>query len=113
MDPDNLILKEVRGENIIPVTFSLGQNYPNPFNPSTTIGYQLGRPSNVNFVIYDITGRKILTLLTDQIQREGVYKYEFNFANLSSGVYFYYLTAADTKNNNFLFEDTKKMILIK
>jgi len=113
IDPDNLILKEVRGENIIPVTFSLGQNYPNPFNPSTTIVYQLGRPSNVNFVIYDITGRKILTLLTDQIQREGVYKYEFNFANLSSGVYFYYFTAADTKNNNFLFEDTKKMILIK
>jgi len=69
--------------------------------------------SNVNFVIYDITGRKILTLLTDQIQREGVYKYEFNFANLSSGVYFYYFTATDTQNNNSYFEETKKMILIK
>ncbi|MBK8980796.1 MAG: T9SS type A sorting domain-containing protein [Ignavibacteria bacterium] len=112
LDPDTYILKEVRGENIIPVTFELGQNFPNPFNPNTTITYKLGKPSNVNITLYDITGKKIRTLVSE-FQREGNYNSEFSFPDLSSGVYFYKFTASGNTGLNSYFEETKRMILLK
>ncbi|MBS1519021.1 MAG: T9SS type A sorting domain-containing protein [Bacteroidetes bacterium] len=112
IDPDNLILKEVRGEDIIPVSFSLSQNFPNPFNPSTTITYQLGRPSFVSLKIYDITGREVRDLINGS-QREGNYRIEFNSSGLASGVYFYKLEAGASDKINFYFRETKKMILLR
>jgi flagellar hook assembly protein FlgD len=46
----------------VPVTFELEAAVPNPFNPSTTISYALPKPTEVNFSIFDITGRLISTL---------------------------------------------------
>ncbi|HRI85360.1 MAG TPA: M1 family aminopeptidase [Ignavibacteria bacterium] len=112
LDPDNYILKEVRGENIIPVTFELGQNFPNPFNPKTTITYKLGKPSNVNITLYDITGKKIRTLV-NEFQREGNYNSEYSFTDLSSGVYFYKFTATDNAGSKSYFDETKRMVLLK
>lgn len=45
----------------MPGQYSLHGNYPNPFNPSTTISYALPYQSAVEFVIYDIMGRKVRT----------------------------------------------------
>jgi aminopeptidase N len=112
IDPDNLILKSVRGENITPVGFALLQNYPNPFNPSTTISFQLGRPSNVTITIYDILGNEVAQLLNGYL-REGTYNTDFIPYGLASGTYFYYLSAMDYDNVNLLFEATGKMILVK
>lgn len=36
---------------------------PNPFNPRTTIEYQVGVPGTVTVAIYDLTGRRVRTLL--------------------------------------------------
>ena len=112
IDPDNLILKSVRENVVVPVSFELLQNYPNPFNPSTTIAYQLGKPANVKITIYDILGKEIL-LLDKGIQREGSYSVEFNTADLSSGIYFYKLEARDFENIDLLFEDTRRMVFVK
>jgi len=112
IDPDNLILKSVRGENITPVGFALLQNYPNPFNPSTTISFQLGRPSYVTITIYDILGNEVAQLLNGYL-REGTYNTDFIPYGLASGTYFYYLSAMDYDNVNLLFEATGKMILVK
>jgi hypothetical protein len=70
---------------------SLEQNYPNPFNPSTTIAYRIGRASHVVLSIYDITGRKVETLV-DQYQSVGVYQVRWNAdgvsgRRLASGMY--------------------------
>jgi hypothetical protein len=43
---------------------TLNPNYPNPFNPSTRIDYYIPEPSDVELVIYDVSGRRIKTLVS-------------------------------------------------
>ena len=98
--------------SIIPEQFSLSQNYPNPFNPVTKINYELpasrhgGRVTNyAKLVVYDVTGKEVVTLVNEK-QSPGTYQVEFDAGSLTSGVYFYRLTAGD-------FSDTKRMLLVK
>ena len=84
----------------------LMQNYPNPFNPITTINYRITKPGLVEIKIFDIIGREIKTLVKD-FQQPNIYSISFNAANLSSGMYFYYLMV----DNSFV--DGGKMVLMK
>lgn len=111
-DPDNLILKDVRGEDIIPVRYSLSQNYPNPFNPDTKISYELGKPSNVTITIYNILGQLIGTYKSE-FQREGSYTVNVNLNGFASGAYFYILEARDTDNIDLYFSEAKEMMYVK
>jgi hypothetical protein len=88
-----------------PDGFELAQNYPNPFNPTTVIRYQIPTNSYVSLEVYDLLGRKIGTLVS-QHQSPGAHAVTFNASNLSSGVYFYRLTAGR-------FIETKKLMLTK
>jgi hypothetical protein len=89
----------------IPTDYVLEQNYPNPFNPLTTFRYSIPEAQNVNVSIYDITGRKVATLV-NRYQVAGHYALTWNAAGYSSGVYFYRLQTAS-------FTATGKMILMK
>jgi len=91
--------------NEIPKSFALQQNYPNPFNPSTIIRFSLPGNEYVKVVVYDITGKQVSEIINQQLQA-GSYSYNFDASNLSSGVYFYKITAGS-------FTDTKKMVLMK
>lgn len=91
--------------NLIPNQFELSQNYPNPFNPSTSINFNIPTKGFVSLKIYDVTGKEVANLVNQDLSA-GSYKYDFNASNLTSGIYFYTLTA-----NNF--RETKKMTLIK
>jgi len=86
------------------LNYGLEQNYPNPFNPSTTIGFSLKQPGNVDFTVYDITGRVIFR--KSATFNAGTHQIQFNAEGLSSGVYFYHL-----QSDNFI--STKKMLLLK
>jgi Secretion system C-terminal sorting domain/WD40-like Beta Propeller Repeat len=88
-----------------PIGFSLKQNYPNPFNPTTVIGYQLPTNALVSLAVYDIVGRKIITLVNER-QNAGIHSVTLNANELSSGVYFYRLIAGS-------FVNTKKLMIIK
>tara|TARA_A100001011_G_C14292435_1_gene836857 strand:+ start:200 stop:1924 length:1725 start_codon:yes stop_codon:yes gene_type:complete len=94
----------------VPQEFSLYQNFPNPFNPSTTISYDLKRTSNVNLSIFDLSGKKIITLLN---RKQVAGKKSFTWSGLNSqgehmgsGVYIYSITADKISKS-------KKMLLIK
>ena len=86
-------------------SFELRNNYPNPFNPTTVITYQTAKASSVKLIIYDMTGREIATLVNGE-KAAGSYSVPWNASNISSGVYFYKLTADN-------FSQVKKMVLIK
>ncbi|MFZ2323459.1 MAG: T9SS type A sorting domain-containing protein [Ignavibacteriaceae bacterium] len=55
--------------------------------------------------MYDVLGNEVTTLV-NQFKPAGIYEVEFNASQLSSGIYFYNLTA-----ENFI--ELKKMILMK
>jgi hypothetical protein len=93
-----------------PAEFSLNQNYPNPFNPSTKISFSLTDDSKVYLKVYDVLGNEITTLVNKELTA-GTYSYDFNAANINSGVYFYRIEAIGINGNNFI--DMKKMMLIK
>jgi len=113
VDPDNKILCKITGdEPVTPVSYSLSQNYPNPFNPSTTITYQILRSSDVQLKIYNMLGQEIRNFSYIN-QKDGKYKIIFDSFGLSSGTYFYKLTATDTKSGEVLFTDSKSMVLVK
>lgn len=85
--------------------FALEQNYPNPFNPSTKISWQSPISSHHTLIIYDVLGNEVSTLV-DEFRQAGKYEINFDASKLSSGIYFYKLSAGK-------FIETKKMILIK
>lgn len=89
----------------IPSKFELKQNYPNPFNPETVIEFSLPKSSNVTLIVYNSLGQEVAKLIDEPLSA-GSYKVKFNGGNLSSGVYFYKLTAGDQSS-------VKKMLLIK
>ena len=88
-----------------PTEFSLEQNYPNPFNPSTTIGFSIPERSFVTLKVYDMLGREVEVLISEQ-KESGNYQIGFNASDLSSGIYYYTLTTGN-------FTSTKKMSLVK
>lgn len=86
-------------------TLYLDQNYPNPFNNATTIFYSLADESLVDLSVYDISGRKISTIIHENLP-SGTYKTTFHADGISSGIYFYVLRANGERI-------TKKMTLLK
>ena len=85
--------------------FQLDQNYPNPFNPVTKITYALRVSGNVKLSVYDILGKEV-SVIVNEHQKAGFYETTFDTSSLSSGIYFYRLSAGD-------FISNKKMTLIK
>jgi len=117
-DPNNYILKDLQSittgvdDNILPTKFSLDQNYPNPFNPKTTISYTVPSKSYISISITDILGRKVTELVNEE-KAQGNYTTSFDASNLSSGIYFYTLSASPSSGSGLGFVETKKMMLLK
>jgi endo-1,4-beta-xylanase len=99
-------------ESSNPSSFSLRQNFPNPFNPLTNIGYSVGVGSReplaaaeVRLAVYDLLGREVAVLVNEK-KAPGNYEVQFDASGLSSGVYFYRLTAGN-------HIESKKMLMVK
>jgi hypothetical protein len=115
-NPSLVVIQSIGSE--VPASFELKQNYPNPFNPATKIRFSLPNPSeggvwqiNVSLIVYDVLGRSIAELIPplrggQEGLSPGNYEVTFDASDLSSGIYFYKLSAGN-------FTKTNKMILIK
>ena len=89
----------------IPDKFELSQNYPNPFNPSTKISFSIPQNNEVVIKIYNTLGKEVSEIVNSDFNA-GTYEVTFDASKLTSGVYFYKITAGN-------FTDTKKMLYIK
>ncbi len=98
-------LKESGSSNHVK-QYQLFDNYPNPFNPKTMINYQLPSTNYVELSIYNLTGQKVVTLVSEN-QQPGNYQVEWDASEFASGVYYYRLSTEAG------FIQTKKLVLIK
>ncbi len=76
-----------------PFKTMLRGSYPNPFNPTTTIEFSLRKKTRVTLVVYDVSGRRVRTLLSGETTEEGIHTISWDGRNdkgkqLSSGIYF-------------------------
>ncbi|GMU95220.1 T9SS type A sorting domain-containing protein [Ignavibacterium album] len=101
----NTVLSIDRIDSEIPTDFILAQNYPNPFNPNTKIQFSVSKAQSVSLKVFDVLGNEIATLVNEELS-PGVYQYNFDATNLSSGVYYYKLQSGS-------YSETKKMILMR
>jgi hypothetical protein len=97
--------------------FHLYQNYPNPFNSTTIILFELPQKSKVEITVYDVTGRKIKSLVSSEFIR-GSHNIIWNGTNqlgqqVASGVYIYTLKATILKNKSESYIKSAKLILMK
>ncbi len=75
--------------------------YPNPFNESVTFSFSVHSPAPVQLEIFDITGKKVATLVNDALQA-GHYKVNWSGKSqqglmLSEGIYLYSLQIGANK----------------
>ncbi len=88
----------------------LYQNSPNPFNPRTTISFSLAAAGPAKLLVYDITGRKVRTLVNG-VQPAGTHQVIWDGTNdagqkVPAGVYWSQLSAGSYNSN-------KKMVVLK
>lgn len=107
------MLLTVAQEMPLPERFSLDQNYPNPFNPSTVIPFALPHTARVSIAVYNVLGEMVQALASDIEYEAGSYTVSFDASRLSTGVYYYRLTAVEVGNEHVQFHDAKKLLLIK
>jgi photosystem II stability/assembly factor-like uncharacterized protein len=106
---DISLLQTYTFSEIFPTKFILYQNYPNPFNPETNIIFNNSEAGFTELNIYSIEGKLLKTIYKGNLH-SGVHNFNVNLSDFSSGVYFYKLTFTNMAG---IYEDSKKMILIK
>ena len=93
-----------------PYKINLHQNYPNPFNPTTLIRYDLPVNEHVSINIYDLTGKRVKSLVNTN-QDAGYRSINWNATSdlgqpVSAGMYIYTIQAGE-------FRKTRKMVVLK
>lgn len=79
--------------------------YPNPFNRTVNISLNLDKLQNVEVSIYNLTGKKVASLI-NQEQQLGKHIYSWDAKDAPAGIYFYSVKAGD---QSFI----RKLILTK
>lgn len=93
------------GDGDAPVRAQLSQNYPNPFNPMTAIRFKVPARGHVTLKVFDVRGREMATVVDGEMIA-GAFERSFDASGLSSGTYFYRLTAPGVN-------EVRKMQLVK
>ena len=76
-----------------PISFTLWSNYPNPVSDFATIKFDLPEPAQISVRVTDLLGRTVQTVFYGWFQDGQERTIGISTANLTSGVYYYTLTA--------------------
>ncbi|NUM78112.1 alkaline phosphatase D family protein, partial [candidate division KSB1 bacterium] len=102
-----------------PGSFQLLQSFPNPFSPAqqpgTILRYELPKPSYVDLVIYDLTGRRVRSLPTIW-QQAGMQQFRWDGRDTAgefaaSGVYLMRVNLTDLQGRQQ--SATRKIVLLR
>ena len=63
-----MMISSVPDQSEVPSVTSLGSPMPNPFNPRITISFNVGQPGPVELNIYDLGGRCIKYLVSQEFE---------------------------------------------
>lgn len=63
--------------------------YPNPFTDKVTIAFDLKSNSDINLTFYDVNGKVVKTLKSDE--KKGLNQLTIDTKDLRTGIYFYNL----------------------
>jgi hypothetical protein len=89
----------------------LGQNYPNPTTGKTQIDYTISQTSTVSIDVFDVTGRKIKSVLSSNVE-QGTHTVELkDLDKYADGSYFYKMDVK--QNGKLVYSETKRMTLVK
>jgi hypothetical protein len=86
-------------------SYRIEHAYPNPFNPQTTIDFTLTESSNVEIMVFNMTGDKIADLFRG-VKSSGVHQVTWNANSVMSGIYFLKITIGNKI-------ETQKLLLVK
>jgi hypothetical protein len=109
VDRDSRELETTITAKVAPSSFALHAAYPNPFNPFTNLSFNLPEAMSYSLRIYNVAGQLVRTLDGVGSQNLNVVTWDGkdnSGSEVSSGVYFYKLTAAG-------FSATEKMVMMK
>jgi hypothetical protein len=86
--------------NRIPKELVLEQSWPNPATRTLTIRYGIPRLTSISLKVYDISGKLVRTLETNDKVKPGYYNINWNCKDnrdreIAGGVYFYRLVTSD------------------
>ncbi|MDX1438491.1 MAG: LamG-like jellyroll fold domain-containing protein [Rubricoccaceae bacterium] len=71
-------------------------NSPNPFSSTTTVSFELQRPSPVRLSVWDVSGSSV-AVLVDGSMSAGPHEVRFDARDLPSGIYFVQLQTDQTR----------------
>jgi hypothetical protein len=76
---------------------AMAQNYPNPFNSYTNFKIHISTRINVSLYVYDLSGRRIATIINNEIKEPGDYQCTWNTGGkVAPGIYLATLTTGET-----------------
>jgi hypothetical protein len=86
LTPTNGILQVLKMEGGEILSGNNMEVYPNPYQDEVTITFKVEETTNATLSVYDLVGRKLVTILDTQIP-DGIYNYTKNLGELKPGVY--------------------------
>jgi hypothetical protein len=116
IDGDGEFFSQTADVKLPGARIELSQNQPNPFNPSTTIRFSLPASEEVGLAIYAADG-KLVRMLVDGVRERGAHSATWDGRDMagnpvSSGVYFYRLTAGSSTSRRRWFFLSKSAVAL-
>lgn len=94
---DTVVTTKNVGISVLPVKIAAFNVHPNPYKNEIQISYGLNKTSKVLLEVYNIIGEKVKTIVNNDLQKEGEYKYYFSSKKhgYDSGIYLVKLVVDD------------------